>query len=783
MPASKPNQIARIAIPIVLLIVAVALGALAFLAPGKQSGRQGASQNSATNQPAGPEAASPDPAAPGSDDSAEATPSSANAADESESEPPSTDPARPGPDATGTATPAPPAAPGAAESTTPTDFDATGLRARTQPSAPMPVLGSLDPDSGHMLQVSLAPTGAGFEAVRATNRYVSVADRLSPPAEREHYVIQERTVQQVVSPLGGLIDIALTPMATRSVLINNHPVDLHGTSAAPVWRLVESTTRQATLEAEIVDADDTPVATITKTVRVDEGSHLIRIAHSLINHTDSALTVQWVNQGPLDMPTEAAGAYGGTVMRVRFGYLLDPAREPTQVYVEADRRLQRTSEVVNRIRKGQNRQPPDTSAEILWPDESRFDDAGRLVWFAQTSRYFATAVLPDYDAVPGASKALSAAQTVSGSPVNDRLILAMFSAPEQVAPGGTLEQSFNVFAGPISRESLSANANPIFPGTNLGLNLRGLLVYNYGGPCSFCTFQWLASPLLSILRAFHAVTFDWAIAIIMLVLCVRTILHPITRKAQISMLRFGKQMQKIAPKQQKIREKYKNDPKQMQVEVAKLMREEGVNPVGMLGCLPMFLQTPVWIALYAMLGFAIELRHEPAFYGLFQALTGNHWQFLADLSSADAFIPLPFSFNIPLLSGLMGPIDSINILPLLLGVVFFIQQKYLAPPTSATLTPEQESQQKIIKVMMVIMFPVFIYNAPSGLALYFITNSTIAIFESRWIRSHADKMDLTKPTRTAELLRKQVENRAKARQQQPASPFNKERDKKRYKDR
>jgi YidC/Oxa1 family membrane protein insertase len=198
------------------------------------------------------------------------------------------------------------------------------------------------------------------------------------------------------------------------------------------------------------------------------------------------------------------------------------------------------------------------------------------------------------------------------------------------------------------------------------------------------------------MRGFHWLTGDWALAIIMLVLVVRTVLHPITRKAQISMLRFGKQMQKIAPKQQKLREKYKNDPKQMQSEIAKLMREEGVNPVGMLGCLPMFMQTPVWIALYAMLGFAIELRHEPAFYGFFQFVTGNGWQFLADLSMADGFIPLGTSLHIPGLSSFMGPITSINILPLLLGVVFFIQQKYLTPPTSATLTPEQESQQKLL---------------------------------------------------------------------------------------
>jgi len=156
----------------------------------------------------------------------------------------------------------------------------------------------------------------------------------------------------------------------------------------------------------------------------------------------------------------------------------------------------------------------------------------------------------------------------------------------------------------------------------------------------------------------------------------------------------------------------------------------------------MFLQSPVWIALYAMLYFTIDLRHEPAFFGLFQTVTGNAWHFLADLAEPDHFIY--FGGSGPKLP-LFGTISGINILPLLLGVVFYIQQKYLTPPTAAAMTPEQESQQKMMKVMMVVMFPLIMYAAPSGLALYFITNSTLGILESRWIRSHAEKSGRLEP--------------------------------------
>ncbi|MFG0326204.1 MAG: YidC/Oxa1 family membrane protein insertase, partial [Phycisphaerales bacterium JB037] len=236
--------------------------------------------------------------------------------------------------------------------------------------------------------------------------------------------------------------------------------------------------------------------------------------------------------------------------------------------------------------------------------------------------------------------------------------------------------------------------------------------------------------------------FDWALAVIVLVIIVRSILHPITKWSQIRMQRFAKQMQEVAPKQKKLQERYKDDPQRLRTEMARLWREEGVSPAGMLGCLPMFLQSPVWIALYAVLFYAIDLRQDPAFFGVFQHLF-NGWAFLGDLSQPDRAIYFGGDgFRIPLISALLGPINSFNILPILLGFVFFVHQKYLTPPTSATMTPEQKQQQKIIRIMSVVLFPVIMYNAPSGLALYFVANSAFAIVENKWIRAHMDKHGL-----------------------------------------
>ena len=111
--------------------------------------------------------------------------------------------------------------------------------------------------------------------------------------------------------------------------------------------------------------------------------------------------------------------------------------------------------------------------------------------------------------------------------------------------------------------------------------------------------------------------------------------------------------------------------------------------------------------------------------------------FLADLSSRDGFIPLPESMQITLPA--LGLIDAINILPMLMGVVFFLQQKYTTaatPPAS-----EQAAQQQKMMKWMTLLFPVFLYNAPSGLTLYILTSTTVGVIESRRVRAHLKELE------------------------------------------
>ncbi|TVQ33110.1 MAG: membrane protein insertase YidC [Phycisphaeraceae bacterium] len=642
----------------------------------------------------------------------------------------------------------------------PSPTDPRGLRVRPVAVAaedPAPI-GDTDPDSGHNVRVAFTPFGAGVEAITLTHHFQSIR-------REENYRVQERKIVEIRGRR-----YAAASLACLGVEIDGEFIDLFSDVSEGAPRPVWSEVGPGEFEAMIVDRDDAPVARVVKRYSVTPGSYAIRLEQTLENLTDRALEAQWYQYGPVDMPVGEVG-YGGDKRRIRFGFLHDQRSDPSRQIVDTDNKLRTRDSVISSAERDPNRW------ERLWPTEDTIERGRELVWTSLTNRYFAFAVHPLVDEASFAAgqhvdRRFTQAQEVYGVVLGfgpERVLALQFNSPvNTVEAGQTLDLSLGAYAGPLGRRQLAAERS--LEAVRLDL----LVLYNFGGPCAFCTFQPLARGLMIFLGFMHDYLLrDWALAIMLLVVCVRGALHPVTRKSQIGMMRFAKQMQAIAPKQQKLREKFKDDPKRMQQEMIKLYREENVKFSGMFGCLPLFLQSPIWIALFAMLYFAFELRHEAAFFGVFQAVSAGHWIFLADLSAPDRFIYFGRAlFTIPL----FGPIESLNVLPLLLGLVFYIQQKYLTPPPTTALSPEQAQQQKIMKFMMVVMFPVIMYNAPSGLALYFITNSALGIAESRYIRAHVDKMDLEppKPKKPAPAGpgpgRKQVSNTA------PKNPFRKKRE-------
>ena len=624
----------------------------------------------------------------------------------------------------------------------------TGLRAESFEGDPLAAsfapLGGLGYDSPYQMRLEFTPLGAGVRSLRMADQLDSIqtdrAARKREPVEDEHFVelqAEHRVTWKGVDPQGNAVArlAAIAPMAVLAVEVDGALVPL-ADAVRPLWRQV-SAKEPGRFEAFVVDADGRRVLRVERRYTLAENANDVLLAQRVENLTDRALRVRLRVFGPGDLPEDHLG-YGGDKRRVRFGYLAAPAVDPTRQFVSASDFLWPRARALG-SRDKQTGLYPETLAAPLWPNDRAAEKSYELVWAGMTNRYFGVVVHPVIDpSVAMPRKTFDAVERIDRVVLNtggpDPAMVLSLTLREQVVPaGGTATVDLGLYAGPLSRSII--RSHPMAA----ALGIDRIVVFNFGGMCAACTFSWLTEPLLSLMRLLHSLTHDWGLAIIFLVVVVRTVLHPVTRFAQIRMQRFGKQMQSLAPKQKAIQEKFRNDKQRMQQEMARLWREEGVSPAGFLGCLPLFLQSPVWIALYATLYFAIELRHEPAFFGVFQALTGSRWSFLGDLSEPDRAIYFGRTlFTVPL----MGAISSLNVLPLLLGAVFYVHQKYLTPPPSATLTPEQEQQQKIMRVVSVVMFPVFMYNAPSGLSLYFITNSTLGIFESRWIRAHCEKHGL-----------------------------------------
>ncbi len=609
-------------------------------------------------------------------------------------------------------------------------------------------LGSIDGANQFKAQVEFADIGAGIRRLTLAEHYVSVD-------KKEKVALQSEAAQN---------ELTLTPFAALGVQITDPatkqsqfiPLARGGKTPGPVWRQVASD-KPGQFEAFVLDQNDRKVLRVTRTYTLKPNSYDLEVSQHIENLSGQKLAVRWYQFGPSDLPKDNSG-YGGDTRRLRFGHLLSDQVDPTgQIVQSSDYLIPHQNALGSRDRDhgvfldsspNWPMSADDRRAFVppMWPNARADERKYSLVWAGMINRYFGIAVHPLVNPDdPKASLKLSSFENV-GRYVFDRgvgeevLALRMLSPTRELEPGAKTDLSFGVYAGPLAKPII--NADPV--AKRVGLD--EMIVYNFGGLCGPCTFEFFTHGLLSLLTVLrNYLFFDWSLSIIFLVVIVRTILHPVTKWTQVRMQRFGKQMQEMAPKQKKIQERYGNDRQKMQQEMAKLWREEGVSPMGFLGCLPMFLVMPVWIALSAMLSFAQELRQQPAFYGVFQKLTGNNWHFLADLSQPDHFISFGTSFKVPLLSSLMGPISAFNIVPLILGVVFFAHQKYLTPPQTAPMTPEQEFQMKMTKWLSVIMFPVMMYNAPSGLALYFTANSTFAIVENHWIRKHIEKHDLLNP--------------------------------------
>jgi YidC/Oxa1 family membrane protein insertase len=254
-----------------------------------------------------------------------------------------------------------------------------------------------------------------------------------------------------------------------------------------------------------------------------------------------------------------------------------------------------------------------------------------------------------------------------GQPLADCCYRATQLAPlGAVAPGQRQNVKATLFVGPQEEKELEA----IFPGLEL--------VKDYG----WLTI--LAKPLYWLLHQLNEWLNNWGWAIVALVVLLKAAFYWLNAQAYRSMAK----MKAINPRIMEMRERLKDNPQQMQVEMMKIYREEKVNPMG--GCLPIAVQIPVFIALYWVLLSSVEIRNAP-------------WLgWVQDLAAPDPYFILP-----------------------LLMTASTLLQTWLNP------TPPDPVQAKLMWIMP-LAFSVMFFFFPAGLVLYWLTNNILSIAQ-QWM--------------------------------------------------
>ena len=316
----------------------------------------------------------------------------------------------------------------------------------------------------------------------------------------------------------------------------------------------------------------------------------------------------------------------------------------------------------------------------------------------------------------------------------------------RLAPKASKTMTFDLFAGPKRRAMFTNEDDKCFKQQYLDLNYAGSI--NLGG--CWCTSDWITFGMIWLLNIFAIVAFgNYGLAIFILVILVRLALHPLTKKGQVSMVK----MQKMQPLMAKLKAKYADDKETLNKEMMKMYKEQGATPI--LGCLPMMLQMPIWIALWTGLRAAVELRHA----GLLP-----FW--ITDLAAPDAL----FSFGTDI--RYIG--STFNLLPILLTIAMFLQAKMnpAMAGASAPASPEQATQQKMMRYMMPAMMLMIFYNAPSGLSLYVMTSISAGVIEQILIRKHIAEKEAAEAAATT-TVRVGGKGFRDSREKKPKSPYKK----------
>ena len=302
-------------------------------------------------------------------------------------------------------------------------------------------------------------------------------------------------------------------------------------------------------------------------------------------------------------------------------------------------------------------------------------------WLGITDKYWATAIIPDQKAkyhanMSGPKELFQADYRLNGV---------------TVAPGTTADVKGHLFAG--------AKQTHLIENYESSLNiLKFNLMIDWGW------FWFLTKPLFHALDYFFKMFGNYGVSILVVTVLIKLIMFPLANKSYESMSK----MKQLQPEMQRLRERFKDDKMRQQQELMELYKKEKINP--MAGCLPVFVQIPVFFALYKVLFVTIDTRHAP-FFGWIQDLSAPDPTNLFNLFGLIPIDP-PFPFQV-------------GIWAIIMGITMWVQMK---------LNPQQgDPVQQAVFNWMPVLFTFMLATFPAGLVIYWAWNNLLSVIQQWYI--------------------------------------------------
>jgi YidC/Oxa1 family membrane protein insertase len=498
----------------------------------------------------------------------------------------------------------------------------------------------------------------------------------------DEVIIEDRDLRLVFTRIGGRLkraDVLLAENGAGNIQLVPQPAGTPDTAAIYPLGLRFSDEHLGDeldyrrFEAE-VDSDgrgvtftlDVPgLALIQKRFRLSEDRHVLDIAISYENRESSARALG------LDLVPAYILNWGPSMVVQNEGTTFPPnfvwrTAEETEVF-----------------------KPKELPQREGVPEDKRIPGSG---WLGYKSKYFLTALKPaGVDAI--------ADGWIRGD--ENAFRFGLYEPAFELAPGAAHKSDYRLYLGPMHLDSLR-DAWP-----TLVTSLRFFGPGGWFGETVSDGMDWFAKLLLRNLNWWHGFIPNYGVAIILLTVLVRMVMFPLMLKQ----IRSMKQMQALAPEMQALKEKYPDNPQELNKAMMEFYRERKINPLA--GCFPIFLQMPVFIALYRMLWNAFELR-------------GATFLWIEDLSMPDALFHLPFMTAVPFVGEVL---QYFNLLPILAALAMILSFK-LTPTTG----PMQNPQQKMMMTLMPIIFMAFSYGFSAGLNLYILVSTLLGILQNQLVR-------------------------------------------------